>query len=153
MLDRRRLEAIVRDAGRIALERWPGNGHELKVWEKSPDNPVCEADLLVDRYLRRELTALLPSAGWLSEESTDAPERLAGGLIWLVDPIDGTRDYQAIVAKALKNKSVEDFEDGVEYYSAIAVGCKCIVTEDTGDFFFSSVDVVTSDEFVEKYMR
>ena len=65
-----------------------------------------------------------------------------------IAPID-----QAIVAKALKNKSVEDFEDGVEYYSAIAAGCKCIVTEDTGDFFFSSVDVVTSDEFVEKYMR
>jgi myo-inositol-1(or 4)-monophosphatase len=93
VIDRRRLESIVRDAGRIALERWPGNGHELRSWEKSPGNPVCEADLLVDRYLRRELTALLPSAGWLSEETTDAPERLAGGLIWLVDPIDGTRDY------------------------------------------------------------
>lgn len=93
MLDRRRLESIVRDAARLALERWPGNGHSPQVWEKSPGNPVCEADLMVDRFLRRELTALLPSAGWLSEETTDAPERLAGGLIWLVDPIDGTRDY------------------------------------------------------------
>lgn len=93
MIDRARLERIVRDAGRIALDRWPGNGHAPQVWEKSPGNPVCEADLLVDRFLRRELTALLPSAGWLSEETTDAPERLAGGLIWLVDPIDGTRDY------------------------------------------------------------
>lgn len=93
MLDRRRLEMIVRDAARLALERWPGNGHTPQIWEKSPGNPVCEADLLVDRYLRRELTALLPSAGWLSEETTDAPERLAGGLIWLVDPIDGTRDF------------------------------------------------------------
>lgn len=93
MIDRQRLETIVREAGRIALERWPGNGHNLQVWEKSPGNPVCEADLLVDRYLRRELTQLLPSAGWLSEESTDAPDRLAGGLIWLVDPVDGTRDF------------------------------------------------------------
>ena len=40
-----------------------------------------------------ELGALLPSAGWLSEETVDAPERLDGGLIWLVDPIDGTRDF------------------------------------------------------------
>jgi myo-inositol-1(or 4)-monophosphatase len=95
MIDRERLETIVREAGRIALERWPGNGHELQAWEKSPGNPVCEADLLVDRYLRRELTQLLPAAGWLSEETTDAPERLAGGLIWLVDPIDGTRDFIA----------------------------------------------------------
>jgi len=54
---------------------------------------VCEADLLVDRFLRRELTQLLPAAGWLSEETTDSPDRLAGGLIWLVDPVDGTRDF------------------------------------------------------------
>lgn len=93
MIDRSRLEAIVREAGRIALGLWPGNGHELQVWEKSPDNPVCEADLKVDRYLRRELTRLLPAAGWLSEETADEPQRLEGGLIWLVDPIDGTRDF------------------------------------------------------------
>jgi len=93
MIDRARLETIVREAGRIALASWPGNGHAPQVWEKSPGNPVSEADLLVDRYLRRELTQLLPAAGWLSEETTDAPERLEGGLIWLVDPIDGTRDY------------------------------------------------------------
>jgi myo-inositol-1(or 4)-monophosphatase len=93
MIDRQRLESIVREAGRIALERWPGNGHSPQVWEKSPGNLVSEADLMVDRFLRRELTQLLPSAGWLSEETTDAPQRLSGGLIWLVDPIDGTRDF------------------------------------------------------------
>lgn len=93
MIDRRRLETIVREAGRIALELWPGNGHNPQVWDKTPGNPVSEADLLVDRFLRRELTQLLPAAGWLSEETTDAPERLTGGLIWLVDPIDGTRDF------------------------------------------------------------
>lgn len=95
MIDRARLEAIVREAGRIALGAWPGNGHNPQIWHKSPDNPVCEADLAVDRFLRRELTRLLPAAGWLSEETTDAPERLHGGLIWLVDPIDGTRDFIA----------------------------------------------------------
>ncbi|MBC2664469.1 3'(2'),5'-bisphosphate nucleotidase CysQ [Novosphingobium flavum] len=95
MIDRQRLESIVREAGRVALERWPGNGHTPHVWEKSPGNPVCEADLLVDRFLRRELTQLLPSAGWLSEETADAPARLSGGLIWLVDPIDGTKDFIA----------------------------------------------------------
>lgn len=77
----------------MALGTWPGGGHALEVWEKGPDNPVCAADLAVDAFLRRELTALLPSAGWLSEETVDAPERLTGGLIWLVDPIDGTRDF------------------------------------------------------------
>lgn len=93
MIDRQRLETIVREAGRLAQASWPGDGHSPEVWEKSPGNPVSEADIVVDRYLRHELSRLLPAAGWLSEETTDAPERLAGGLIWLVDPIDGTRDY------------------------------------------------------------
>lgn len=65
----------------------------LKSWEKDPGSPVSEADLAVDSFLKRELGALLPAAGWLSEETIDAPERLEGGLIWLVDPIDGTRDF------------------------------------------------------------
>ncbi|NOU04091.1 MAG: 3'(2'),5'-bisphosphate nucleotidase CysQ [Novosphingobium sp.] len=93
MIDRARLESIVAEAGRIALGRWPGHGHALKSWEKQPGSPVCEADLAVDAFLKRELGALLPSAGWLSEETVDAPERLDGGLIWLVDPVDGTRDF------------------------------------------------------------
>jgi myo-inositol-1(or 4)-monophosphatase len=93
MLDRARLEAIVREAGTRAMANWPGAGHAPEVWDKSPGNPVCAVDLAVDAYLRRELSALLPAAGWLSEETADAPDRLAGGLIWLVDPIDGTRDF------------------------------------------------------------
>lgn len=93
MIDRANLKDIVEEAGRIAIARWPGAGHALQVWEKAPNNPVCEADLAVDAFLKRELTRLLPAAGWLSEETVDAPARLEGGLIWLVDPIDGTRDF------------------------------------------------------------
>ena len=54
---------------------------------------MCTADLEVDAFLKRELQALLPAAGWLSEETADHPERLGKGLCWLVDPIDGTRDF------------------------------------------------------------
>ena len=93
MIDRSRLEDIVREAGRIALAAWPGAGHTVETWEKAPGNPVCAADLAVDAFLRRELGRLLPSAGWLSEETADDPARLERGLIWLVDPIDGTRDF------------------------------------------------------------
>ncbi|MEL7444883.1 MAG: 3'(2'),5'-bisphosphate nucleotidase CysQ [Pseudomonadota bacterium] len=93
MIDRDRLQEIVREAGRIAHSRWPGAGHELSSWDKTPGNPVSEADLEVDRFLKRELGALLPSAGWLSEETADDEARLKNDLIWLVDPIDGTRDY------------------------------------------------------------
>ena len=61
--------------------------------KRRPAARSARPDLAVDAYLKRELTRLLPVAGWLSEETVDAPERLAGDLIWLVDPIDGTRDY------------------------------------------------------------
>jgi myo-inositol-1(or 4)-monophosphatase len=93
MIDRDHLQAIVREAGRIALSRWPGAGHALQTWDKTPGNPVSEADLEVDRFLKRELGRLLPSAAWLSEETADDKARTQSGLIWLVDPIDGTRDF------------------------------------------------------------
>ena len=93
MIDRARLEAIVREAGALALGAWPGAGHKLEWWDKTPGSPVCTADLAVDAFLKRELHALLPAAGWLSEETLDHPERLGRGLCWLVDPIDGTRDF------------------------------------------------------------
>jgi myo-inositol-1(or 4)-monophosphatase len=95
MIDRERLDEIGLEAGQMALRQWPGHGHALESWEKVPGSPVCTADLAVDAFLRRELGALLPAAGWLSEESVDHPERLERGLCWLVDPIDGTRDFIA----------------------------------------------------------
>ncbi len=39
------------------------------------------------------MTALDPGAGWLSEESLDASDRIERRRLWVVDPIDGTRDY------------------------------------------------------------
>lgn len=93
MIDHVRFQKIVHEAGRIAFSRWPGAGHILRSWDKEPGSPVSDADLEVDGFLRRELGRLLPSAGWLSEETVDDPVRLGMGLAWLVDPIDGTRDF------------------------------------------------------------
>ncbi len=93
MIDSQRLESIVSEAGRIACDLWPGAGNAVANWEKSPGSPVCDADLAVDAFLKRELGALLPAAGWLSEETADDSTRIGRDLIWLVDPIDGTRDF------------------------------------------------------------
>lgn len=93
MIDRIRLEQICHEAGQMAMQRWPGAGHVLESWDKHDTSPVSEADLAVDRYLKRELGLLLPAAGWLSEETADTPSRLDKSLIWVVDPIDGTRDF------------------------------------------------------------
>ena len=93
MIDQNQFQEIVREAGRMACARWPGAGHTLDFWEKTPGDPVSEADLAVDKFLHRELGRLLPAAAWLSEESTDDRTRVGQDLIWLVDPIDGTRDF------------------------------------------------------------
>ncbi|KQT31401.1 3'(2'),5'-bisphosphate nucleotidase CysQ [Sphingomonas sp. Leaf412] len=81
---------IAREAGQLAFARWRT---DFARWEKSPGSPVCEVDLDIDRMLRARLTALLPEAGWLSEETADNADRLAARRVWVVDPIDGTRDY------------------------------------------------------------
>lgn len=47
------------------------------------------------------------------------------------------------------NKKIHDFEDGLQYYSAIQSGCKYIVTEDLNDFYFSEIEVLTSRRFLE----
>ena len=62
-------------------------------WDKDDKSPVSAADLAVDALLRETLCALLPDAGWLSEETADSADRLACDYVWIVDPIDGTRDY------------------------------------------------------------
>jgi len=93
MIDSKRLEAIVREAGEIAMGQWPGAGHAIESWDKGRGNLVCAADIEVDGFLKRELGTLLPEAGWLSEETADDPSRLERSLVWLVDPIDGTRDF------------------------------------------------------------
>jgi myo-inositol-1(or 4)-monophosphatase len=81
---------IAEEAARLALVRFRTG---VRKWEKSPDNFVCEVDLDVDALLRERLSALLPDAGWLSEETADDLVRLSHERVWVVDPIDGTRDY------------------------------------------------------------
>jgi len=84
------LARIVEEAGRIAAGRC-GTAYER--WEKEPGHPVCEIDLEVDAFLKAELGALDPEAGWLSEETRDDSDRIERPRLWVVDPIDGTRDY------------------------------------------------------------
>ena len=55
------------------------------------------------------------------------------------------------VAKTNKNKSIHDFEDGLQYYSAFNSKCKCIVTQDKNDFYFSELEVLDATKFLLKY--
>jgi myo-inositol-1(or 4)-monophosphatase len=81
-------------AGAIALEWFrAGEKTHARIDWKGGVSPVSEADFAVDKFLRERLSALLPDAGWLSEETADSPDRLNRSRVFIVDPIDGTRAF------------------------------------------------------------
>ena len=82
--------AITREAGETIMGFYQG---AFEVQEKSPSNPVTDADLAADTLLRTKLLALFPTAGWLSEETIDSPDRLEKEYVWVVDPLDGTKEF------------------------------------------------------------
>ena len=86
------LARSVREAGALALSLF---GTDLKNWTKGASSPVSEADIAVNDLLEDRLRSATPDYGWLSEESVDDETRLGKRLVWIVDPIDGTRGYLA----------------------------------------------------------
>ena len=88
----RKLATVVREAGVLAREAF---GKPIKTWVKQHNSPVSEVDIAVNVLLQQRLTAIVPEAGWLSEETEDDPARLTASRVWIVDPIDGTRSFIA----------------------------------------------------------
>ncbi len=87
------LDLIV-DAARAAADLALGYfGRDPRSWAKESGSVVSEADIAVDRLLAERLRSARPGYGWLSEETADAPDRLARRRLFVVDPIDGTRAF------------------------------------------------------------
>jgi myo-inositol-1(or 4)-monophosphatase len=86
------LKKTVREAGELARSLF---GTDLKNWIKGASSPVSEVDIAVNDLLEARLRTATPDYGWLSEESVDDEARLGKRLVWIVDPIDGTRAYLA----------------------------------------------------------
>ena len=97
---------VAREAGRcIQAARRDGG-----VDRKADDSPVTRADREADAILRSGLLAA-HDAAWLSEETADSPERLSARRIWIVDPLDGTKEFIAGVPEyAVAVALVEDGE-------------------------------------------
>ena len=84
----RRIQVAMATAAEIFSRYSPGAVHAE---DKGGGDPVTEADRTVDRALRKLLPA--HGEGWLSEESVDDPSRLKKHRVWVVDPLDGTREF------------------------------------------------------------
>ena len=88
-----RIIEIAKEAGELAMAGWSLGKAAEDVWEKVPGHIVSSVDLAVNDLLKKRLETLLPEAGWLSEETADDSKRLSKDLLWVVDPIDGTKDF------------------------------------------------------------
>ena len=108
------LEAVMREAGALARKTAQG---AFRHWTKGEDrSPVSDADIAVNDLLHQRLTALAPGAGWLSEETEGAADT-THALIWIVDPIDGTRAF--ISGRADWSISTALVEDGRPLVAAL----------------------------------
>ena len=89
-----RVREAVREAAALAKPYFREGGQtRARVWSKAGGSPVTEADVAVDAFLKVRLSEIEPRAAWLSEETSDDPVRLDSDLVWIVDPIDGTRAF------------------------------------------------------------
>ena len=79
------------EAARTVFSQFTAGAIETEY--KAGHDPVTEADRALDAVLRREL--LRDGEGWLSEESVDDFSRLEKSRVWVVDPLDGTREFVA----------------------------------------------------------
>jgi myo-inositol-1(or 4)-monophosphatase len=86
--DLTRIGAALGRAGDVLARFTPG---EIAHRVKSKGDPVTEADEAVDAALRSTLPQ--SGEGWLSEETVDDPSRLDCARTWIVDPIDGTKEF------------------------------------------------------------
>jgi myo-inositol-1(or 4)-monophosphatase len=77
------------DAAAAALE--PFTAGAIEATMKQGDDPVTAADLAVNDVLLDLLPQ--PGEGWLFEETADSSDRLGRDRVWMVDPIDGTREF------------------------------------------------------------
>jgi myo-inositol-1(or 4)-monophosphatase len=83
-----RIESAL-EAARTVFSRFTPGAIETEY--KIGHDPVTEADRAVDAVLRENL--LREGEGWLSEESADDKSRLDRRRVWVVDPLDGTREF------------------------------------------------------------
>jgi 3'(2'), 5'-bisphosphate nucleotidase len=91
---RHALVDAAREAGRAILEIYR---QDFDVSYKDDATPLTEADLAAHRILRRRLATLAPGVPYLSEEGETTPfeTRREWGTLWVVDPLDGTREFVA----------------------------------------------------------
>ncbi len=137
----KRTEEIVKEAGKIAEYYFNTTS---SVGEKEDNEPVTEADIKTNQFLKENLMELIPEAGWLSEETNEDLVRLEKEYVWIVDPLDGTKEFIkripefsisvalvkdkspliGVVHNPITKETISGFHKGGIYYNSLKVEMK-----------------------------
>ena len=107
------------------------NSNNLGIEIKEDNSPVTKADKLADKIIREELSKAFPNYALLTEESTDDLARLNNDYVFIVDPIDGTKEFVAHSGEFTVNI-------GLAYKHKPVVGV--ILIPVTGEVYYASID-------------
>ncbi|SPL72257.1 3'(2'),5'-bisphosphate nucleotidase CysQ family protein [Acinetobacter stercoris] len=121
-----KLTPVMAHASQILLEEYQNYsaGREFNIDEKEDNSPVTQADLKVNRFLIQQLAELTPEIPVLSEES-DYSERHAWNTCWMLDPLDGTKEFIHERDEFTINLSL--IENHQTVFSLIAVPCEQVM--------------------------
>jgi myo-inositol-1(or 4)-monophosphatase len=82
--------AAAHEAGAIIRQHYEQG---TRIWEKSEDNPVSLADLEADAAIHARIAEAFSADAVLSEETESDASRLRNHRVWIVDPMDGTKEF------------------------------------------------------------
>lgn len=117
----------VKKVRQVILDIYYSN--DLGVEIKSDNSPVTKADKAADEIIRHFLFSQFPNYALLTEESVDDKNRLDNDYVWIVDPIDGTKDFVAHNDEFTVNI-------GLSYKHKAVLGV--ILLPVTGEIFYAS---------------
>ncbi len=84
--------SAAREAGGIVRSVYEGS-YTVQRKAEAGNSPLTEADLRSNDCIQQHIARAFPDDGWLSEETTDSAARLDKERVWIIDPLDGTREF------------------------------------------------------------
>ncbi len=85
------VKEITIEAGKKIMEIY--NSPDFEIETKSDNSPITRADKAANDYIVQKVQEKYPDFGLLSEESKDTKERLHKEYVWVIDPLDGTKEF------------------------------------------------------------
>ena len=85
------VKEITIEAGKKIMEIYNSPDFEIEI--KSDNSPITRADKAANDYIVQKVKEKYPDFGLLSEESKDTKERLHKEYVWVIDPLDGTKEF------------------------------------------------------------